>query len=197
MTESTTEPVSGDGAEALAEQSTGLGRDVMTVAVISIVALMLGVNLFLFFDDGSGQMEGGDAPNFELPVMDSETTKELSEYRGQVVLIDFWATWCPPCVEQVPALDEVAADADWSDRVQILSINVDPPSEDRKDLIRTFLDDVDATLTTLIDDGQVQNMYAATTIPTLVVVDPRGQVVYVSQGVHDADRLRELIGDAE
>ncbi len=173
-----------------------MSRDVMTVAIVSIVALMLGLNLFLFFDDGEG-VEGEEAPNFVLPVLDSEESKELAQYRGQVVLMDFWATWCPPCYDQVPALDEVARDPQFKDRVEIFSINVDPPAEEREELIRSFMDEVEATLPPLIDDGEVQRLYGATTIPTLVVVDPTGRVVHVSQGVHDAQRLGELIGEAE
>ena len=173
-------------------------RDVLTVAIAAIIALMLGVNLFMFFDDGPDEeLVAADAPGFELPVMDGDgETVALEELTGKVVLIDFWATWCPPCRDQMPELEAIADDPELEDQVAVLSVNTDPDTEDRFELIEEFMREENLELPTLIDDGSTQAAYRAGTIPTLVVVDPDGQVIYVSEGVHDEERLRELVEKA-
>ena len=197
----TSSPAGGppQSTSAADEQKPGLSkrRDVLSVAIISIIAVMLGVNLFMLFDDGGGaSLDGETAPAFELPVFDSEETMALENYRGQVVVMDFWATWCPPCREQMPALEEVATDPELADEVAVFSINTDVETDERAGLVETFLSEEELTLPTLLDDGSVQRAYEASTIPTLVVVAPDGRVTYVSEGVHGASRLRELIVEA-
>lgn len=173
-------------------------RDGLTVAFISVVALVLGLNLFLFFDADDGpDLAGQAAPTFELPVMESDETRALEKYRGQVVLLDFWATTCPPCLDQIPTLDSLANDPQWADRVEVFFINVDPDTEKRNERIDEFLEDVDPSMDVLMDDGRVQDDYGAWTIPTLVVVDADGTIVDISQGIHDETKLRELIKQAE
>lgn len=172
-------------------------RDVVTVAVAAMIAMMLGVNLFVFLDDSDGEITGGTAPGFELPVMEHDgETVALDDHRGRVVLIDFWATWCPPCRDQMPELEKIADDPELADDVAVLSVNTDPSEEDRHERIEQFKEDEQLTMSTLLDDGSVQAAYRAGTIPTLVVVDPAGDVAYVSEGIHDEQKLRELIADA-
>lgn len=172
-------------------------RDVLVVAIVAIIAVMLGANLFMLIDDGAGRaLEGAEAPGFELPVFGTDEQRALREYRGQVVVIDFWATWCPPCRDQMPALEKLANDPALADEVAVLSINTDPDTDDRADQIQQFLDEEELTLPTLVDTGAARSAYRVATIPTLVVVDPAGTVVHVSEGVHDEDTLRALVAEA-
>lgn len=173
-------------------------RDIVTVVIAATIALVLGVNLFMLIDDGGEpELHGEQAPDFELPVMEQEgETVALSELRGQVVLMDFWATWCPPCRDQMPELEAIADDQELAGEVAVLSINTDPRTDERHDKIEQFLEEEDLELPTLLDDGTVQAAYRAATIPMLVVIDPQGEVVYSGGGVHEVPRLRELIDKA-
>ncbi len=180
-----------------ADSTPSTSRDVLTVAIVAIIALMLGINLFMFIDDGGEEpLVDGQAPAFELPVFDTDETARLEDYRGQVVVLDFWATWCPPCREQMPALEEIATDPEFDGDLEVFSVNTDPQTDDRLERIEEFLAEENLTLPTLIDNGRVQGAYRAGTIPTLVVIDPDGEVTYRAAGLHDAPSLRELIRTA-
>ena len=172
-------------------------RDVLTVTIIAITALVLGANLFMLFDDSPpGQVQGQTAPDFELPLFDSDEMVSVEKYRGQVIVIDFWATWCPPCREQMPILERIANDRELADEVVVLSVNTDPKTDDRGELVEAFLRDEEVSLATLMDTGQARRAYRITTIPTLVVVGPSGRVTHVSEGLHDEATIRRLIAEA-
>ncbi len=186
-----------NGRDDRKEGSGSRYRELMVVVILAVLALVLGLNAYLFFEgEREGVSPGEEAPGFELPVMDSGDVVSLEDHRGQVVLLDFWATWCPPCREQMPALEAVQ----YSDReeppVEVISINTDIPSEDRQAAIDRFMEDNGLSHPTAIDDGPVQAVYRATTIPTLLVIDPDGVVTYVGQGVHDEERLWALAEEA-
>lgn len=171
-------------------------RDVLAVAIAAVVAVVLGVNLFLLFDDPDEELVGESAPAFELPVKDSEEMKALADYEGRVVLIDFWASWCPPCLEQVPILERIAEDPELDERVEVLSVNTDIPGEDRHQKIEEFVEEVDKQLPTLLDDGDVRAAYRVGIIPTLVVVDPDGRIDAIKEGPCDESCLRDLVEQA-
>ncbi len=181
-----------NGAEARSRY-----RDLMVVVILAVLALVLGLNAFLFFEgEREGIGAGEEAPGFELPLAGSEETVSLADHRGEVVLVDFWATWCPPCREQMPELEAVQNSDRDEPAVSVISINTDLPGEERLGAIETFMEDEGLTHPSALDDGPVQAAYRATTIPTLVVINPAGEVHYVGQGVHQEGRLWELAEEA-
>lgn len=172
-------------------------RDIITVAIVGIVAVMLGVNLFVMLDDADpDEYVGETAPSFTLPAFESGETVALEDYRGKVVVMDFWAHWCGSCRQQMPILDRLGHDSDLVDDVIVLSINIDDESADRRENVKKFLDETGFTLSTLLDDGMAQNSYEISVLPTLVIVDADGAVAYRSVGVHDESNLRKLIAEA-
>ncbi len=171
-----------------------LRRDLVVVVVIAGLAFVLGMNLFLFFGGDFDIFSSREAPDFELPVMGTEETMSLSEYRGQVVLIDFWATWCPPCREQMPALKTLGEDPDFGEELVILSVNTDDYADGREARVDGFLRSVGLEdKPTLLDDGRVRALYGVRSIPTLVLIDEEGKVLYQQAGLHDEDRLRSVV----
>lgn len=140
---------------------------------------------------------GGEAPGFTLPVVGSNEMVSVEEHRGKVVLLDFWATWCPPCRKQMPAVQNLAEDESLADEVKIFSINTDEHSANRVSKVKTYLDKNGYTFTTLLDDGRASSAYAVSSIPTLVVIRPDGELQHIQTGVHSEAELRELIADAK
>jgi len=117
------------------------------------------------------------APNFELPALDG-TTYRLSSYRGKVVFVNFWATWCEPCERELPALASFAAQT--PDTAAVFAINTDEPLEN----ITSYLSQYDVqSLNVMLDSGlNVYNSYGINRLPTTFVIDPSGTVRYMHLG---------------
>ncbi len=122
-------------------------------------------------------MVGSEAPDFELKSTRGETVK-LSELKGSVVLLDFWATWCGPCRKAIPFLSRLYSE--YSDRgLVILSINLGESS----DVVLEFANRHKMAWTVLLDpEGAVADFYNVRAIPTFVVIDKDGMVRYRESG---------------
>ena len=122
------------------------------------------------------------APDFVLTGENGKTYR-LKDYRGKVVVINFWATWCPPCRREMPSMNRM-----WQkikDKgVQILAVNV---GEDA-DTIFEFLGSYPVSFPLLMDsDGSVVKKYPVTGLPTTYIINPAGEVVYRAVGSREWD----------
>jgi len=122
------------------------------------------------------------APDFTL---ESDNGKQfhLADFRGQVVLINFWATWCPPCRREMPSMERM-----WQKikgkGVQVLAVNV---GEDA-DTIFEFRGSYPVSFPLLMDkDGSVVKDYPVTGLPTTYIVDPQGKVIFRAVGSREWD----------
>lgn len=140
------------------------------------------------------QLANAPAPAFRLKTAGGEVVGP-GDYEGKVILLDFWATWCTPCFRQMPAVQQVADD--HPDDLVVLAINVDDPTDDRRELMREFLEKAGIDVDPLLDDGSVSTMYGIESIPALVVIRPDGTVYWASSGVHDREVLEERIAEAQ
>ena len=113
---------------------------------------------------------GTQAPDFTVKDSDREVT--LSNLRGKVVVLNFWATWCPPCVEETPSL--VAMQQRMKDKgVLVLAVSVDADS----DAYHRFLKDHNVNLLTVRDpDQKSNNLYGTIRYPETYVIDRQGMV---------------------
>jgi len=141
-------------------------------------------------------VRGARAPDFALPRLSSGAEVSLADYRGQVVLLNFWATWCKPCEDEMPAMARLhgaLADADF----ELLAVSVDESPEP----VRRFRERLDLPFPILLDPEQgTARRYQTTGFPETFLVDPSGRVVerYVGPREWDAApyeaRIRELLG---
>ncbi len=114
---------------------------------------------------------GQRAADFTLPNLDG-TAVHLADLQGKVVILDFWASWCPPCRRELPTIE--ALSRKYKDKnVVVLGIN----NEDQK-TARKFLEQHHPDLTTLHDEkAKVERMYGCYAIPTVMVINPSGKIV--------------------
>lgn len=149
---------------------------------------------------GAETVQAGErAPDFSLTLMDG-TEFQLSEQQGNVVLIDFWATWCPPCVESLPYLQGLYEEFE-DDEVVFVGVSLDRPGSEQRveNMIERF------GLTYLIginEDGQIANEYGAVSIPTLVVVDAEGivrhtKIGFSAAGMQEVRAMIRELADSE
>lgn len=133
------------------------------------------------------------APDFELVDLDGALHR-LSDYRGKVVVLNFWATWCPPCREQMPIVQKLADDPSLKDDLVILSVNADDVRPDRQAKVETYLNENGYRFTTIMDDGRALSAYGVSNLPTLFIIDPQGRVAHRDMGVHPEAKLRKVLG---
>jgi len=119
------------------------------------------------------------APLFALPRLDQEATLELSALKGQVVVVNFWASWCVPCRDEAAAL-QTAWERYRGRGVMVLGVNV----QDLVPEAQRFLKVVKTTYPTVRDkDGSVYRAYGLTGVPETFFVDRQGRIVRKFPGV--------------
>jgi len=132
----------------------------------------------------------GPAPNFTLKSMSGKNLK-LSEMTGNVVLINFWASWCGPCREEIPylnALHKKYAPLGFT----VLGVNV----EEQMDGARGFLGNVPVDFPILLDNtNKVSKQYKVVAMPTTVVIDRDGNMRYLHEGYKPGDekKYRQMV----
>lgn len=124
--------------------------------------------------------ETGQAPDFRLKDIDGEPF-ELNSTRGKWVFLHFWASWCGPCREEMPAIQKLSETIDVT-QLPIIMINT---AED-EDTIFSFLGEVQVEINSLMDaDGQVTEVWKPRGLPTTFLIDPEGYVRYQAIGGRD------------
>ncbi len=139
-------------------------------------------------------VKSGPAPDFTLKSHNGENLR-LSEFRGEVVMINFWASWCGPCRQEMPLLDELYTQYQPLG-FTILGVNVEEDSSKAKQLLK----DIPVSFPVLFDnDSTVSKLYDVVAMPSTVLVDRSGNVRYLHQGYkpgyeeHYQEQVRALI----
>lgn len=144
-------------------------------------------------------LEVGDtAPSLSLPsIFADQAAIDLDALRGKTVYVDFWASWCAPCLRSMPAYNELYNRLKGED-FEFVAINVDNPIEDGLDFL------IDEPLDFLIPsdpDGEAAELFGVIGMPTSYLIDPEGIIRLVHMGFRDGDMeeieaaINELIAD--
>jgi thiol-disulfide isomerase/thioredoxin len=126
--------------------------------------------------------KGAPAPQFDLPGLDGAV--KLAKLQGKVVYVDFWASWCGPCRQSFPWMNEMQAKYGGKG-LQIVGVNVDAKSDDA----RQFLAVTPARFAIAFDpQGATPRSYGIKGMPSSVLIGPDGKVLLEHSGFRDADR---------
>ena len=146
----------------------------------------------------AGALVGQPAPDFALRSLQGENVR-LSEHFGEVVLINFWATWCGPCRQEMPLLDEIYGKYRRAGLV-LFSVNLD--EDENVAAAKEMAQTLKISYPVLVDvRKEVARAYQTGTMPLTVLIDREGVVRYVSEGyktgyeVRYTDKLRELLNE--
>jgi len=165
----------------------GLWLGILLGAVI-IVVLVLNGYISLGAPDLPGapplaKLENGSLANdFELENLNGEKVR-LSDLRGKVVVVNFWATWCIPCVEEMPSFQEIQ-----DQFPDFVMIGID--QKERTDQVKTFLEGKGINYQILLDfNGKVSGSYKVFMLPTTFFVDAEGMIRFRHYGIMTPDQM--------
>ncbi len=126
------------------------------------------------------------APDFEAPTLDGAPFR-LSAHRGSVILLNFWATWCPPCRTEIP--DLVALQRELGDRgLLVIGVSTD---EGGAEVVAPFAENFQINYPVVLDDGSVSEAYGGIwALPTTVIIDRAGRIRYEVIGIFPTKEMR-------
>ncbi len=116
---------------------------------------------------------GGTAPGFTLKDINGRTVS-LNDLKGKVVLLEFWATWCPPCRKSIPEIEALNRKF-FNKDVVLLGINVE--GDEALDNVKNFVNQYNMSYTVLVDNGEASKKYQVSSIPALYLIDKNQRIV--------------------
>jgi cytochrome c biogenesis protein CcmG/thiol:disulfide interchange protein DsbE len=161
------------------------GRLALVVIPGILFVTLFGVYLF---KDAQKPAVGSTAPNFEAAYLTTPGTFELSSLRGKPVLLNFWASWCPPCKDETPLLED--AYARYGDDVEFVGIDIRDARDDALEFIETY----DVSYPQVRDEAlRVYEQYGLTGQPESFFIDQNGIVVQHVKGPLSRELLYQFL----
>lgn len=131
------------------------------------------------------------APDFTVTDMDGNSV-QLSQFKGQPVVLNFWASWCPPCVREMPAFDRVYQEQ--GEEVVFMMINMTDGQRETREKAIAFVEEEGFTFPIYFDTEQdAADAYVISSIPRTILIDREGNVTYDRAGVMTEESLLEQI----
>jgi cytochrome c biogenesis protein CcmG/thiol:disulfide interchange protein DsbE len=162
----------------------------LLIAVGLVILALLAYGLFSSRPAGRPQ-RGENAPDFTLALLDGSDVT-LSDLRGQVVVLNFWASWCSPCRREAPALQRV-----WETYQDRDVAFVGVTYRDAKDASLAFIQEYGLTYPNGLDEqGQISDDYGVTAVPETYVIDREGRVAWFQIGEVQAETLARQVEQA-
>ncbi|ATP39102.1 thiol-disulfide oxidoreductase [Solibacillus sp. R5-41] len=178
-------------------------KNIGIVIVIALVLVMVGTYIKKEIEASNainenaigtevGTEKGQLAPDFTLRTLDGEKMT-LSDLRGKRVVLNFWATWCPPCEAEMPHMQKYYEKYAKEDNVEIVGVNLTYERE-KVERVEQFVESYNITFPILLEpDASVAKKYKFVTIPATFMIDTEGKIQKQISGPLDLDTLRENV----
>lgn len=164
------------------------------LGILVLACAFFGYAVLPHMDPGRSRLRGEQSPDFTLRVIsggEPGNRLALSDQRGRVVLLDFWASWCAPCRTQAPILEQFAAK--HAEDVRVIGVN----TGDAEPAALAFVQSVGITYPVVFDEqGLVSRAFGASELPTLVVITPSGKVSAIDARIVREAELEQLVQQA-
>lgn len=180
-------------------------------AVMLVLIIVLAKNLYSNYSSKAniestlqqlpktGQVENGEktdpiAPDFSLKDLQGNTVK-LSDYRGKVVIINFWASWCPPCRSELPDFNKASAEITKGKDAIILAVNTtNGYNGETPDKVRKFVKENNLTMKILLDEkDEASTLYGISSLPTTFIIKKDGTVHGYQVGPLSYEQIMGLV----
>jgi peroxiredoxin len=166
------------------------GRGVNPKSILLIFLIVIGIGIIVLLQNkdssfnlsGDPRLEKGvPAPNFTLPDLDGKMIS-LTDYKGKVVLLNIWATWCPPCVEEMPSMEKLHQELK-DEGFEILAVSIDVSGAIA---VLPFMKKHKLSFPALTDSkGDIKSLYQTTGVPESFIIDKEGVIVEKIIGPRD------------
>jgi cytochrome c biogenesis protein CcmG, thiol:disulfide interchange protein DsbE len=169
----------------------------MRWVVIGVAALLVGLLVYGVAEQGakttaSAALDVGERPpgtSQELALLGSQDRGAIDDYRGKVVLVNFWGSWCPPCTAELPLLERTHKQLTELDAT-VIGVN----SLDNSEAAMEFVDDLGVTFPSLRDgDGDFADSWGAAQLPESFLLDREGRVAALIQGPVTPEFIAEQV----
>ena len=154
---------------------------VFIIIVVAIVILLQGKGSFLNLSHKPRVKAGLPAPNFTFPGLDGKMVG-LADFKGKVVFVNIWATWCPPCREEMPSMEKLYKELK-GENFEILAVSIDKSGAKA---VAPFMKEYTLSFPALLDpEGTIQNLYGTTGVPESFIIDKKGIIEEIIIGPMD------------
>ena len=172
--------------------------------IVSFLVLIIAIGLFGYVvvttqSPKVGAEQGMIAPDFTLPLWETNEEASLSSFRGEIVVLNLWASWCPPCRKEMP--DLIRLSEEYNDKgVAVLGVNLATHERDANGPAE-FMETFGVTFPTFIDQpidkvnqrGVVSSLYNIQSIPYTYILDKEGKIAYIFHGAVTYEMLEKVI----
>jgi thiol-disulfide isomerase/thioredoxin len=176
----------GNAPKAEAKNSSGIAWLIIGAAVAILAVYVLRAGIF----GGTGEHIRGGIPSAQRravpavtlpPARPSGSSLDLASLKGEVVVLHFWATWCPPCRAEFPEFAKFAAKAEGEKGVVVVPVSVDNSTAP----VGQFLAGVKGKFPVYMNSGNLASDLGVSAIPTTILLDKKGRVAWVARGASD------------
>lgn len=184
--------------------SNGMKKGIGAVIIIALVAIMVGSFMMNKFKENKITAAtagpkvatiGEVAPDFTLQTLDGKSVT-LSELKGKKVVLNFWATWCPPCKEEMPHFQTYYEQYKEEDNVEIIAVNI--TYKDYIDKVGNFVETNSLTFPILLmEEDDISKAYKIFNIPSTFMINTKGEIEKQIVGPLDGEKLRDYVTNLE
>ncbi len=171
------------------EENQEMRRSHFRWIVLGIAIVTLGCMAQDGQEDSSKAKSKPAAPSFTLVDLDGNEIS-LSDYHGKAVVIDFWATWCLPCIYQIPVLNQLWETHRDSGKIAVIGVAVDV--EGAK-VVAPYVEEKGVTYQILLGDEELARKYGALGFPALAIVAPSGEIAFRHMGPIGLEELQQAV----